>query len=171
MFLSTRYDDCGRQKSLYYYNIISWQLSISCWGNYVSSQNFSFIAFFIEYSCNEQWTQPRYDVIWNFTPIIFFSSLRIFYVKMVTSDGGGGHKIILNYCDRAKKYIYICMYVCVSVHFSEWIFNPIRYNGIMFKFIPYKKYIALIIDHNIFNMQTKNHKIATISENIYILTH
>ena len=32
--------------------------------------------------------QTRYDLIWNFTPIFIFSSLHIFYVKMVTSDEG-----------------------------------------------------------------------------------
>ena len=34
--------------------------------------------------------QMRYYVIRNFTPIIFFSILRIFYIKMDTSEGGGG---------------------------------------------------------------------------------
>ena len=33
--------------------------------------------------------QTRYDVTWNFTPIFIFSSLRIFYVKMVTSEVEG----------------------------------------------------------------------------------
>ena len=34
-------------------------------------------------------SQTRYDVIWNFTPIFIFSSLRILYVKMTTSEVGG----------------------------------------------------------------------------------
>ena len=34
--------------------------------------------------------QTQYDVTWNFTPIFFFNSLRIFYVKMATSERGGG---------------------------------------------------------------------------------
>ena len=41
--------------------------------------------------------QTRFDLLWNFTPIIFFSSLRIFYVKMATSEMGG----ILS-CDRIQ---------------------------------------------------------------------
>ena len=40
------------------------------------------------------WTPaaPKRDikVIWNFTPIFISSTLRIFYVKMATSDGGMG---------------------------------------------------------------------------------
>jgi len=31
--------------------------------------------------------KTRYDVIWNFKPIIFFSTLRIFYVEMTISEG------------------------------------------------------------------------------------
>ena len=34
--------------------------------------------------------QTQYDVIWNFTPNIFFSILRIFNVEMVTSGGRVG---------------------------------------------------------------------------------
>ena len=33
--------------------------------------------------------QMRHDVIWNFSPIFIFSTLRIFYVKMDTSEWGG----------------------------------------------------------------------------------
>ena len=32
----------------------------------------------------------QYDVIYYFTPVIFFSTLRIFYFEMATSKGGGG---------------------------------------------------------------------------------
>ena len=41
--------------------------------------------------------------IWNFTPIISFSSLRIFYVKMATYEGGGCLHI-LN-CDGTNMFI------------------------------------------------------------------
>ena len=34
--------------------------------------------------------QTQYSVIWNFTHIVFFSTLRIFYVEMATSEGGEG---------------------------------------------------------------------------------
>ena len=34
--------------------------------------------------------QARYDVIWNFQHIFSFSTLRIFYVKMATSEREGG---------------------------------------------------------------------------------
>ena len=33
--------------------------------------------------------QTRCDVILNFTPIICFITIRIFYIKMATSEGGG----------------------------------------------------------------------------------
>ena len=36
--------------------------------------------------------QTRYDVIWNFAPIILCRILRIFYVKMATSDQGMGRR-------------------------------------------------------------------------------
>ena len=50
-------------------------------------------------------TQTRYDVIWNFTPIIFLGSLSIFSMKMATSERGDLH--ILN-CDRtaSQKYVH-----------------------------------------------------------------
>ena len=35
-------------------------------------------------------TQTRYDVISNFTSLIFLSIARIFYVKMAISEGRGG---------------------------------------------------------------------------------
>ena len=38
--------------------------------------------------------QTRYDVTWKFTPIFIFNTLRIFYVKMVTSEGGKGARFI-----------------------------------------------------------------------------
>ena len=43
------------------------------------------------------WTpaQMRYDLIWNFTPISIFSTLRIFYVKLATSEAGGEVCIVL----------------------------------------------------------------------------
>ena len=44
--------------------------------------------------------QTRYDVTWNFAPIIFFSSLRIFYAKMANFEGGRGLHILS--CDRAS---------------------------------------------------------------------
>ena len=36
---------------------------------------------------NGRSARKRYDMIWNFTPIIFSSTLSIFYVQMTTSDG------------------------------------------------------------------------------------
>ena len=44
--------------------------------------------------------QTRYEVIWDFTPIFSFSTLRIFYVNMATSEEGEEGLHILNY-DRA----------------------------------------------------------------------
>ena len=46
-------------------------------------------------------TQTQYDMIWNFTTIFIFSTLRIFYAKMATSEGGGPH--ILSW-DRANPF-------------------------------------------------------------------
>ena len=34
------------------------------------------------------WRPTRYDVIWSFMPIIFFSTLYIFYVELATSERG-----------------------------------------------------------------------------------
>ena len=53
--------------------------------------------------------QTLYGVIWNFTAIIYLSTLRIFYVKMVTYEGLGRGLHILS-CDRAKS-IDICIYL------------------------------------------------------------
>ena len=33
--------------------------------------------------------QTRYDVIWNFTPFFILITLRIYYIKMATSERGG----------------------------------------------------------------------------------
>ena len=55
--------------------------------------------------------QTRYDVIWNFAPIIFLSSLHMFYDKMATSEGGG---------------------VCISLIVTGpiYIYNVCRLNGL-----------------------------------------
>ena len=47
--------------------------------------------------------QTRYDVIRNFTLIIFFSTMRIFHVKLANSEGGGagGGELHILSCDRA----------------------------------------------------------------------
>ena len=75
-------------------------------------------------------TQARHDVILNFTPIIRFNSLRIFYFKMATSEGGGGGLHIRSW-DRAlsemvisiqiwlgltrfRKYFSVCMFLTDS---------------------------------------------------------
>ena len=33
--------------------------------------------------------RTRYDVVWNFTPLFIFSTLRIFCIMMATTQGGG----------------------------------------------------------------------------------
>ena len=48
---------------------------------------------------------PGYDEIWNFTPIIFFSTLRIFYVEMATSEGWG----VWIYVVRKQPRIHVFM--------------------------------------------------------------
>ena len=55
----------------------------------------------------------RYDVIRNFTPIFFLSSLRIFYVKMVISGRreGGGICISLVVTGPSKFYISNHLYI------------------------------------------------------------
>ena len=45
-------------------------------------------------------TQTRYDV--KFDAHHFWRSLRIFYVNMATSEGGGGGGLHILNCDRAK---------------------------------------------------------------------
>ena len=37
---------------------------------------------------------PKRDMMWNISPIFIFSTLRIFYVKMVNSEGGEGMNIL-----------------------------------------------------------------------------
>ena len=60
--------------------------------------------------------QTRYDVMWNFTPIIFCSTLRIFYVKMATSEEGGVVCISLvgkwPYLYQIYKVLYFYITVC-----------------------------------------------------------
>ena len=45
--------------------------------------------------------QTRFDDVWNFTPIFIFNTLRIFHVKLVTSEGGGEVCIFLVGNNRA----------------------------------------------------------------------
>ena len=67
--------------------------------------------------------QTRYDVIWNFVPIIFCRSLRIFYVNMATSEGGGGLQIFN--CDRAiiSAYLLIISAYLLIISASSFFFT------------------------------------------------
>ena len=55
----------------------------------------------------ESWivgAQTRYAVIWKFAPIIFCSSLRIFYVKIATSETGGGRGFCISLLVTVRAY-------------------------------------------------------------------
>ena len=69
--------------------------------------------------------QTRYDVIWYFAPIFIFCTLRIFYIKMASSQRGGGLHI-LTWETPAKKILFIKMYNMKFTNFISFSFHDIK---------------------------------------------
>ena len=85
-------------------SVHNWNENCHC--NYLSSFEGNEIRIRIRFvfkSTENLPTLSRPDAIWcDFVPIIFFSSFRIFYVKMATSEGGwGGRGLHILNCNRA----------------------------------------------------------------------